>query len=664
VQAQTGNTTTGSNSVTGLTVLRNFAIPTPGTRAITDIPVGAFFIDGFGSTGLPFPPGTQVTSIDAANNTVFMSANATANITFTTGSGAGRFVTGAYDSDTGQTLGFISDADRNSGNAQTIAQNFAYPFATYGYPATGFTPSNFDVYTLDDANSYALTRDISNFFQARTQLEAPRTVFNIPRGLVVGNGDLTNRAENDPVPSFGINVLWDGLANVTQDFAGQTPVTQLLMKQYSDNSLAGTGQAYGTGPRIFFTTGQGNKNQSYRDTYPRINTELGRITWWSPTQDFPVQGTLAPPAYISVMTNRDMTGSQNGGVGMYLSASPNNNIARRGLFVSHELGNTLIASSNATSTGPSLPITFAPMWTSAAASATGAANASYMFNSTMAATNYQWANVNYDNPTGYQGSRLSITNGVSTVSARNGNLVLALDRNDNGAGFGSKEWAFKLRSGQTDLVLTEDDVIRTTFAGANITTAGNITASTFLGNLSGTTAALSGNADITGNVNLGTNATINYDAVYGCFHNMANVTAANADTVYEFVWPNVHINTNRVTVAGNSQITIGQEGAYVFNLEMQAENTDNQDRTAFIWLAKNGTDIEETCVRVSLLKEWKQVIVKEWIVNSLNANDYIEVRFAVDNASGIQLTSIPAQASPYARPAVPSAVITVTPVGA
>jgi hypothetical protein len=46
------------------------------------------------------------------------------------------------------------------------------------------------------------------------------------------------------------------------------------------------------------------------------------------------------------------------------------------------------------------------------------------------------------------------------------------------------------------------------------------------------------------------------------------------------------------------------------------------------------------------------------------ANDYFEVRFAVDNISGISLEYGPAQVSPFPHPAQPSATITILPVGA
>ncbi len=466
-----GVTTAGSNAITGINDIWNFNEDT--SLSLSDILTGYLGFNYFVTSGSPFPTGTYVTSVDAGNSIVYMSQNAIASVDFADSLGY-YFGSGAYDSSTGQGVLFTSDDDWQVGNAQTINITYATT-GSFGYPATGFTPSDFDYYTIGSASDYSLTGDISSFFNGRTQLEAPRTVFNAPRGMIIGEGELTNRAENDPLPSFGLNVMWDGLANTTADYAGQNPITQILLKQYTDNSLTDTQGLYGAGPRLLFTTSQGNKNQTTSQTYPRINTELGRITWWSPSQFFPNLSTIAPPAYISVVTNRDMTGTHNGGVGMYLSASPNTNQGRRGLFIAHQLGDTLIASSNATSTGPSKPITFAPTWTSTSAASTGAGNAVAQFNNTMGATNYQWANINYDNATGKTGSRLSITNGASTVAGRNGNLVLALDRNDNSAGFGDKEWAFKLQPASNDLVLTEDDVVRVTVSG------GTVTATAFIG---------------------------------------------------------------------------------------------------------------------------------------------------------------------------------------
>ena len=481
-----GNITSGSNIITGVS-LEDAGDGSP--ASITSItPYYVFSYLNYGRDQYPFPPGTYVTSVDAGNSTITMSQPASATVAITYPSPYTTLIPGAYDAATGLLIGLISEYSlTGAGSRSTIQQQLIVTIGAYGYPATGPAPSDF-AYSVDTPSNYTAGIIDTSKLIARTNILAPRTILSAPRGMVIGDSDLTNRAENDGIASFGLNILWDG-SGTAGDYAGGTPLTQILVKNYTDNNLQGSGTSalnrVAAGPRLFFTAAEGNKDEPYQITYPRENLELGRIAWWCGTDSTVSLGSQVPPAFISVVTNRDMTGSHNGGVGMYLSASPNTDSGRRGLFTAHQLGNTLIASGNATTTGASQPITFAPMWTSAAQSATGGSNAVAQFNNTLAATNYQWATINYDNASSKTGSRLSVTNGVSTVSGRNGNLVLALDRNDNGAGFGNKEWAFKLQPGSNNLVLTEDDVIRTTFTG------GNISATAFYGdggNLTNVTA--------------------------------------------------------------------------------------------------------------------------------------------------------------------------------
>ena len=167
---------------------------------------------------------------------------------------------------------------------------------------------------------------------------------------------------------------------------------------------------------------------------------------------------------------------------------------------------------------------------------------------------------------------------------------------------------------------------------------------------------------------------ISYNRTYGCFHKMANVTAAAANTVYNFDWytsATAHVGNQGVTVtSGNpTRIAIDTAGQYEAVIEMLVKNTDNAERTAWIWIAKNGTDLAETRIKVGIRPasagaNTYQVITKLWMLDNIAANDYIEVRFAVDNISGISLEYEAAQTSPFVMPAQPSATITIVPVGA
>jgi hypothetical protein len=179
-------------------------------------------------------------------------------------------------------------------------------------------------------------------------------------------------------------------------------------------------------------------------------------------------------------------------------------------------------------------------------------------------------------------------------------------------------------------------------------------------------------ANIVGNTtvgNLTVTGNISYDKTYGCFHKMANITAASANSVYSLDWytdTTVHVGDKGVTVTSGqpTRINIDHTGEYTAFLEMQAQNAGTGSRTAWIWLAKNGTNITETTIQVDLLKQAKQVISKLWLLDDIVANDYIEVRFAVDNATNISLDYSPAQTTPFSMPAQPSATITIVPVGA
>lgn len=161
---------------------------------------------------------------------------------------------------------------------------------------------------------------------------------------------------------------------------------------------------------------------------------------------------------------------------------------------------------------------------------------------------------------------------------------------------------------------------------------------------------------------------ISYRRTFGCWHKVADVTAAAADTVYNFDWTNnvtPHISTQGITISNTSRINFDTGGDYNVVIEMVGKNVDNADRTAYVWLAKNGTDLSETAIKLVLTKDTTTMLAKDWLVDGLAANDYLEVRFAVDTTvSGISLEYTASQASPYVRPAVASATITITPIGA
>jgi len=747
----TGNTTSGSNTITNVTLVDIVDLVTP--LSLSNVTQYYAWDYNFGlGLSFPFPPGTYVQSVNAGAGTITMSQAAAAttdlNLSILEPQGiTAGLAPGAFDANTGLLLGLISVySGSGSGSKTAIAGQVTCNQGKYGYPATGPVPADF-VYSVDTPSDYSATGLIdTDKLIARTQFEAPRTVMNFPSGLTVGDADLTNRAENDSLPSFGVNILWDGLSPTTQ-YADGTPLTQLLIKNYTDNNLQATNRT-SFGPRLFFTASEGNKNQSYVSTYPRKNLELGRISWWSPSQQEPNLGTAGPPAWISAVTGQDNL-TTNSGAGMFFGISPNTANFNRSLFLASSMGNTVIASAQ-DSTGAHRPIIFAP---SHVGSSQG--NSALLYNQTIDGTDTitdtvqtsgaHFAQINYNNVSALTGAKVSVTNGNNTNSTREGNIVLSIDRNltsantivrsrtgtgaqgtnyygssnpdrvrftfapqglvdgtavtirnftnatvagalngnvfyvkrnDSGGYIGyelytdsglttgvnlgvtnvnagpgtfeyarnngvtAKEWTWVLPQGSNDLILAEDGVTRTTFAsGGNVSMNGNLT--------------------ITGRHT--------YDRVYGEFFSNVAQTANAANTPTAITLNNTGISSD-ISIVNNSNITIAKPGNYNLQFSLQLANSDNSNEHDLdVWLRKNGTNVPNSNTQYTVVRgrsgaNGKNVAALNLFLDAA-AGDVYELVFAVTNTA-VTIEAIAELTTPYARPATPSAIVTVAPIGA
>jgi hypothetical protein len=158
-------------------------------------------------------------------------------------------------------------------------------------------------------------------------------------------------------------------------------------------------------------------------------------------------------------------------------------------------------------------------------------------------------------------------------------------------------------------------------------------------------------------------------AVHGCFHKVADVVATEANTAFSFDWftdVTQHVGDAGVTVTVGqpTRLNISTAGNYLVTLEMLVKTTGNAPRDVFLWLSKNGNDIAETGAKVEVRQGSEvtpvyELISKQWLLHDIAANDYIELRFAVSRIDLMKLEYTAAQTTPYIRPAIPSAVITV-----
>jgi len=155
---------------------------------------------------------------------------------------------------------------------------------------------------------------------------------------------------------------------------------------------------------------------------------------------------------------------------------------------------------------------------------------------------------------------------------------------------------------------------------------------------------------------------IHYNRTFGSFLNTATITPAAADTAY--ILPLDTTTTSSNTTLGNTgTVTITKAGHYNVQFSLQLANADNgTDHTFNVWLRKNGSDFGNSNTQFTVIKNGYNVAALN-LVEYFAANDTFELMYAVSDTD-ITIAGIASQASPYVRPATPSAIVTVVPVGA
>jgi hypothetical protein len=145
--------------------------------------------------------------------------------------------------------------------------------------------------------------------------------------------------------------------------------------------------------------------------------------------------------------------------------------------------------------------------------------------------------------------------------------------------------------------------------------------------------------------------------------------ATTNDTPTLVAW-DVSDSSNGFTLASGAA-TAQFAGVYKITYSLQFANTANAIHDASVWLRVNGVDVARSTTYFSIPAR-KSAGVPSYIcgysevVFTLNADDYVELYWATDQratsggATGVYIFADPAQTVPYARPAIPSAIGSIT----
>lgn len=147
------------------------------------------------------------------------------------------------------------------------------------------------------------------------------------------------------------------------------------------------------------------------------------------------------------------------------------------------------------------------------------------------------------------------------------------------------------------------------------------------------------------------------DLKYGQFFSTQD-QSASANTATAITLNNSSSFNSGVTVASSSRVTFDTAGTYMVTVSIQFANSDTAEQDATVWFRKNGTDITSSGSKVTVPKAsvGGALLLQVSIMESVTANQYIEVMFAVENTA-VTLDFAAAQSSPFICPAIPSVIV-------
>lgn len=124
---------------------------------------------------------------------------------------------------------------------------------------------------------------------------------------------------------------------------------------------------------------------------------------------------------------------------------------------------------------------------------------------------------------------------------------------------------------------------------------------------------------------------------------------------------------NGVKNPGDDGLIVDRSGVYNYQFSVQFKNSDTQIHSAYIWLRLNGADVPGTGSKFDVIA--KHGSINGFVIGAanfyvdLNAGDYVSLYAATTDAA-VTFSAAAAQTSPFAMPAIPSVVATLTFVSA
>jgi hypothetical protein len=143
---------------------------------------------------------------------------------------------------------------------------------------------------------------------------------------------------------------------------------------------------------------------------------------------------------------------------------------------------------------------------------------------------------------------------------------------------------------------------------------------------------------------------------YGSFYDTTTQTAAAINTAYAMTFNTVDLSVGVTRGTPTSRIYVDTLNVYNVQFSAQIDKTAGGVGLVWIWLRKNGVNVPDSAGQIRIQGNNAEILAAWNYVIELNAGDYIELMWEVDDTSVILL----AEVASAVHPSVPSVILTVT----
>jgi hypothetical protein len=143
---------------------------------------------------------------------------------------------------------------------------------------------------------------------------------------------------------------------------------------------------------------------------------------------------------------------------------------------------------------------------------------------------------------------------------------------------------------------------------------------------------------------------------YGSFYDTTSQTAAAINTAYAMTFNTTDLSFGVTRGTPTSRIFVDRPNIYNVQFSAQVDKTSGGVALVWVWLRKNGVNVPDSAGQIRIQGNNAEILAAWNYVIQLNAGDYIELMWEVDDTSVILL----AEAASAIHPSIPSVILTVT----